>query len=263
MFFRPPKIAGWVVFAALIAVASGGPALGQMVLTPSTEQTSWINRNQIQWMERPAQSDYVQNYPEQARGLEEPGDVILDCQIGSEGALACRVVWETPPSLGFGNAALDVASHYRAAPTTRNGLSTQGRRTRTTIRFLPPPPPGFTAAPLPPGVIPVSIYPPPLSPELIIRPRWLQQPTSEQIAAAHPSSGRGLGGDVEFECSASAGGSLNCPGASLSNELAARGFLEAARTLLPLFRMNSTDGEGEPVAGRPINVSIHFSSSTD
>lgn len=263
MSFGPRGTAS-LAFVALIAIAAGASAsLAQVSLVVRAEQTSWIGRGQMQWVERPTQSDYARNYPEQARGFEEPGDAILDCQIAAEGALSCSVVWEKPVNLGFGNAAMEVARHYRAAPTTRDGQTTQGRRTRITIRFLPPPPPGFTAAPLPPGAIPVSIYPPPPSPDIIIRPLWLQQPTQEQIAAAYPSGAGGLRGDVEFECSATADGSLNCSGASLGGELVSRGFLQAARTLLPLFRMNTTDGEGEPIAGRPINVTIHFSTSAD
>lgn len=74
---------------------------------------------QPRWLARP--SDLGAYYPAWAQQRMKSGLVQLDCLVGLDGRLACRVVSETPAGWGFGDAALRIAADHRMAPATRDG----------------------------------------------------------------------------------------------------------------------------------------------
>lgn len=77
------------------------------------------------WLQRP--SDLARYYPSRAleRGME--GEAVLDCLVGTSGALSCTVVTESPMNWGFGAAAIRIAEDHRMVPATRNGQAVEGR----------------------------------------------------------------------------------------------------------------------------------------
>lgn len=77
------------------------------------------------WLSRP--SDLARYYPRRAIGREISGEVLLDCRVRTTGALDCTVVSETPPSWGFGDAALRISRDHRMAPALRDGAPVEGR----------------------------------------------------------------------------------------------------------------------------------------
>lgn len=62
----------------------------------------------------------------------EDGSVTVECTVAQNGTLsACIVISESPPGLGFGQAALDVAQKAKLT----NAQSRPGGKVRFTTRF--------------------------------------------------------------------------------------------------------------------------------
>jgi periplasmic protein TonB len=95
-------------------------------------ETSWqppsVGPQEItnpRWLRRPA--NLGPYFPSRALAREITGQVMLDCLVGTDGALACQVISETPTGWGFGAAALRIARDHRMAPATRDGVAVEGR----------------------------------------------------------------------------------------------------------------------------------------
>lgn len=69
----------------------------------------------------------------QRRNVE--GRVVLDCLIGTDLAVRCRALSETPSGYGFAAAALQVAQQFRSAPTLDDGRPAAGERTTVSLVF--------------------------------------------------------------------------------------------------------------------------------
>ena len=82
-----------------------------------------------EWASTPTSEEIAQAYPG-AGGLVSEGQATLSCKLTPEGGLtACEVVSEYPHYVGFGAAALKLASKYQANMTPED---------------KPPPSPGAT-----------------------------------------------------------------------------------------------------------------------
>jgi periplasmic protein TonB len=135
------SILGTLVSIALAAVA---PAFAQTdgsippppVAEGSPSQPEVEFLANVIWLEQPDGEVFARFYPQPAIDREAEGRVTLDCLVGADGRLTCTVVSEDPPGLGFAYATLGVARHFRAAPLTRDGVSTAGGRVRRTIRWV-------------------------------------------------------------------------------------------------------------------------------
>jgi protein TonB len=77
------------------------------------------------WVQRPRDLDRY--YPRRALSMNVQGQVMLDCLVNVEGALACQVVSETPAGWGFGAAAVRISEDYAMVPATRDGQRVEGR----------------------------------------------------------------------------------------------------------------------------------------
>jgi TonB family protein len=67
------------------------------------------------WARKPIPADFAAAYPPVAANLGLSGEVSIHCGVGDDGRLkACKVLSETPPGFGFGQAALTLAGGYRA-----------------------------------------------------------------------------------------------------------------------------------------------------
>lgn len=89
------------------------------------------------WAQRPSARDLQNAYPAGAQRRNLEGHVTLDCLIGSDLAIRCRALNETPAGFGFASAALRVAQSFRAAPTLEDGRPAAGERAQVTLVFKP------------------------------------------------------------------------------------------------------------------------------
>lgn len=95
--------------------------------------------------------------------------------------------------------------------------------------------------------------------EAVVRPDWTSRPSAEDLARLYPP--RAMRYDMEgratVKCVVTGGGELS--DCQITSELpAAEGFGEATLKLAPHFRMKSLDGDGQPVAGRPVRIPVRW-----
>ncbi len=89
----------------------------------------------VTYLTRPDPMSVTRFYPGRAMHEEVSGDVVMDCLILADGLLDCSLRTETPPEMGFGEAALRVAFGYRVDVFAENAV---GKRTEVVIRFRLP-----------------------------------------------------------------------------------------------------------------------------
>ncbi len=89
------------------------------------------------WAQRPSARDMQGAYPASAQRRSVQGRVVLDCLIGTDLAIRCRSISETPAGYGFATAALRVAQQFRAGPTLEDGRPAAGERAQVVLVFKP------------------------------------------------------------------------------------------------------------------------------
>lgn len=90
---------------------------------------------QATYLTRPDPMSVTRFYPGRAMHEEVSGHVVMDCLILADGLLDCSLRTETPPEMGFGEAALRVALGYRVDVFADNAA---GKRTQVAVRFRAP-----------------------------------------------------------------------------------------------------------------------------
>lgn len=86
----------------------------------------------------PSREDLVRVFPAKASAEKRIGKASMSCRVLTDGALAdCRVVSEVPPGYGFGQAAVALASKFRAKPATLNGQPLGGVEISFALDFNP------------------------------------------------------------------------------------------------------------------------------
>ncbi|HVY85968.1 MAG TPA: TonB family protein [Caulobacterales bacterium] len=90
------------------------------------------------WAVRPTGSRVAAVYPQRAMRQGVGGRVDLDCMVQSDLRVSCAIADETPPGEGFGTAALQLVSAFRAQSLLTNGVQAAGARVRVPIVFRPP-----------------------------------------------------------------------------------------------------------------------------
>ncbi len=96
-----------------------------------------VARTRPRWAQRPTVRDMQGAYPASAQRRNVEGRVVLDCLIGTDLAVRCRSISETPAGYGFAAAALRVAQQYRAAATLEDGRPAAGERAQLSMQFKP------------------------------------------------------------------------------------------------------------------------------
>jgi TonB family protein len=75
------------------------------------------------WMVRPTADDISRVYPSAALAKHVEGAATLTCTVDEDGyVFDCVVDTETPPGMGFGNAALEITAYMRMKPATDYGV---------------------------------------------------------------------------------------------------------------------------------------------
>ena len=160
-------------------------------------------------------------WPVQALQRGAGGEATIQCRVNFEGALDdCAVISESPPGIGFGDAALRLAPMFEMT----KGL-------------------GAPDGPRPTVKIPVRWTPtqamPTLHPGSVLQvtgPRWLSAPTAAQVAAAYPKGGGGMVGYAYLSCHVISRRQHRPLRNTSDEQPPGKGFAEAAQTLSPKFR---------------------------
>ena len=93
------------------------------------------------WRRRPTGEDLRRVYPPAARRHGIEGKAWIECKVTKEGDLAdCQVLAETPPGVGFGAAALQMAGAFNMRPPTKDGRPVEGGVVRIPLMFRLPRP---------------------------------------------------------------------------------------------------------------------------
>lgn len=100
---------------------------------------------QPDWEQKPTGEDMALFYPPKAVAEHVEGMATIGCKVSAEGLLVeCRVVQETPPDAGFGEAALRMSQRFKMKPMSRDGHPVSGGVVRIPIRFALPSTPAPT-----------------------------------------------------------------------------------------------------------------------
>jgi protein TonB len=112
--------------------ASASPLPAPSTSAPQTPAAT------VSWAQRPTARRIADLYPSRALRQGVGGRVQLDCVVQTNYAVACSILSETPPGLGFGSAALSAANSYRAQPQLSDGASAVGSHARIAVAFQAP-----------------------------------------------------------------------------------------------------------------------------
>jgi len=90
------------------------------------------------WIQRPDGEDMARYYPKAAiKAGVGAAKVVIDCGVTRQGRLEnCLVQQEEPAQYGFGEATIQLASHFRMAANDLDGKPTAGGRVRIPIVFF-------------------------------------------------------------------------------------------------------------------------------
>lgn len=229
-------------------------ALGAILFAFSTSpvRADPVYVQNVAWEKLPTGESFAEAYPPEALASELNGSATLDCLIEDGGALTCLILAEEPMGAGFGDAALAVASEFRAAALSKDGVSVFGKRVRLPISFkLEEPSEDETAddaadvarpsrtetRTLPPGA---DLY-------------W----ETGMITRFYPRAARdaGIEGRVALNCVINERLRYDCT--VVSESPAGHGFADAAMRIMREFYLRLAPGEASPV-GRRRTEYIHF-----
>jgi protein TonB len=100
------------------------------------------------WTKAPSKAEALSLFPAQARAAGvKHGSAVVACTVALDGALtACATLSESPPGLGFGEAARTFASQSAMSVWSREGRSVVGARVSVPVRLDQPEPSGSASA---------------------------------------------------------------------------------------------------------------------
>jgi TonB family protein len=122
-----------LAIAMLACAARAGPAAPRPQLPTEGVVTN------PDWVARPSGDVMADYYPELANAVGLAGDTAIVCVVAETGKLTdCQVRFEKPAGLGFGEAALKMASLFQMRPRTLDGVPVGGAKIIIPIDFNQP-----------------------------------------------------------------------------------------------------------------------------
>lgn len=92
-----------------------------------------------QWDRIPTADEIARFYPMAALKDGLGGRTVIVCAITASGTLRdCKVALEDPAGVGFGAAALDLATMFHMRSKTKDGVPVEGKQVRIPVRFILP-----------------------------------------------------------------------------------------------------------------------------
>lgn len=105
--------------------AQVAPDTAPSPLGPPPNNFTAPSHSEPSWLVRPTEDNLARVYPSEALRQHLNGQALLKCTVDTEGYLFdCEVRQETPPGVGFGNAALEITAYMRMNPATSQGVPT-------------------------------------------------------------------------------------------------------------------------------------------
>jgi len=190
------------------------------------------------WAVAPSFDDVARAYPAQANGAG--GYAVAHCRVHQDGTLDdCQLIKETPEALGFGKAALTLATKFRVAPGWTRPPGAGELWVDVPIRFE-----GAGAS----------------SVRVVSAPRWLAGVDPATAPKVYPPEAAAKGvtsGLGVARCNVAADGSLtDC--APEPGDPDGLGFSDAAVRLAAVMRMNPWSQDAAPVAGGVVYVRVRL-----
>ena len=204
------------------------------------------------WKRAPSQQDFLTVFPTAAMEAGKGGKVVLLCRITVTGApTSCTVVSETPPGLGFGQAALTMIPQMLFNPAIKDGKPVEANAVKIPLNFVAPS--ASTGSRIKGGADSLESY------KVLTRVAWTATPSVSDVWAAYPPVARSQkrNGRVTLECIIRADGALgSCSPQNLDRDSAS--FLPAAKDLVKKFRVPVAFDEGGSTAGVHVLVPFDF-----
>ncbi len=191
------------------------------------------------WIATPGPYAFSRALPKPTTLLHVSFRTILRCAIGTDGRMAdCAVLSETPPGLGFAQAALKVAPLYRVGPTSKSGEPTAGAVTDITFGWI----------------LVTSIEEPKT---FVTRPTWAAAPSRADLELARTrAAGNPLAGQLVFNCDVARDGHLTDCESLAANPATA---MRAAAALLPKFQLDMSGRKGANARRLYVEPAIQWS----
>jgi len=124
-------LAVWILTGAAAAAGQDAASSG----TPPTAPAKPLGMPH--WVRKPDGDDVASVYPSGALG--RGGHAVVLCKITADGSMSdCKLLSEQPEGLGFGDAALKLAPHFKMSATTSDGRSVEGLTVNVPMTFSPP-----------------------------------------------------------------------------------------------------------------------------
>jgi TonB family protein len=243
--------------AVVLATGAGGE--------PAAARSSTTAEPSPEWTGLPTAQDIARVYPEMAQRLALNGRAVLSCAVAPNATLEdCRVIEETPPGQGFGDAAMKLATRFRLKTWDRStGGRVRGARTPSlgepAARIVLPiafrmntpaeQPAAASGAALPPASPGAS----PTTPH----PNWVRKPTGQDIADVYPARAQrdGVSGRAVMTCTLDQRGRLHDCGI-VDETPPGYGFGSAELKLAGKFRAPITPGM--ETGGAKVSIPVTF-----
>ncbi len=202
----------------------------------------------VRWSAAPTYAQMQAVFPERARAAHVGGRVSVECAFERDGTVShCSTVRVEPSGMGFGEAAMSLARHFRTEPPAAlpGGRRFAGSHVVLTFNF-PAEAAGPNAAPV------------------LGRPRWTRLPSGEDALASYPSAAlaAGVTGQVILLCVIGSDGGLSDCRVE-SETPTGQGFGASALGLAPQFRMTLWTEDGLPTVGSRVRFPLSYALPAD
>jgi TonB family protein len=227
---RKPSTTG-ARLLALSGALAGLSMAGATLAAPKSEPAA-PSGLQPDWLAEPSFQDRAKAYPPEALKQGVNGRSQISCSVETDGRLtACAVVSETPAGMGFGQASLSLAEHFRMKPEAVRVAAAGGPKVTIPIRWA-----------------------------MVTSPDWLSLPSGGDMENLYPDHAKaeGVPGTGRVRCQITTEGRLaDC--FVVSETPLGLGFGAATVKLAGRFRMRPMMLDGAPVAGAVVEVPVRWS----